>query len=211
MKLHKIIGIDPGVSGGIAVMAKTGFSIYKMPITTTLKKKRDKKNGGFKDVKDNKTDILAFNELLKDQSEGLDVMVFIEKVSAWPSDTDDAGKRFMIQKMLKNYDQMIAVITVLGLRYVEVTPQSWQKGLGFTNIGSKKILRKKAYRDYAKKLCPDLKITNETSDALDKNPASLVSLNFFFIISVINVLSTLLIFLFHNKNLLPSYPTVLPE
>ena len=166
MKLHKIIGIDPGVSGGIAVMAKTGFSIYKMPITTTLKKKRDKKNGGFKDVKDNKTDILAFNELLKDQSEGLDVMVFIEKVSAWPSDTDDAGKRFMIQKMLKNYDQMIAVITVLGLRYVEVTPQSWQKGLGFTNIGSKKILRKKAYRDYAKKLCPDLKITNETSDAV---------------------------------------------
>jgi len=156
MKLHKIIGIDPGVSGGIAVISKGGLKTYKIP---TIKKKIGKKEINTMCISD-----VTF--ILKEESKGKDVVVFIEKVQAWLSDEDDAGKRFAIQKMLANYEQLKTVLTILGLKVVEVTPQRWQKGLGFRNKGMLKAQRKKSYKTFAEKIHPDHKITLSTSDAV---------------------------------------------
>lgn len=181
MKYNKtIIAIDPGKSGGIALLANGKTTAVKMP----------------KDVKE----LSVYLKMILDTYE--EPIVFIEKVQAYRGKTldelkeqiimlrddfkdpetffdelkflidgqDDApGKKFGINKMLANYTELLTVIKLLSIPLIEVYPVSWQSTLGL-KIRKEKITkteRKNRYKEFAQRSFPELgKITLATSDAL---------------------------------------------
>lgn len=148
---NTIVTIDPGASGGIALFYNGRIQAGKMP------KSIPELNDYFRYIKDNHSNIT----------------IFIEAVSAWTKGDDAPGKKHSINKMLKNYAELLTVIKLCGLKYVEVYPISWQTTLGLKikrpkgiNDGKFKTMRKKAYKEYAQNCFPELKVTLATSDAL---------------------------------------------
>lgn len=148
---NTIITIDPGANGGIAVFANGKIQAVKMPKT-----------------------IIEMNDyftFVKSTYEN--IFVFIEKVQAYSTGDDAPGKKFGINKMLANYNQLLTVIKLQGFRFVEVYPISWQTTLGLKikrpkgiNDGQFKTMRKNLYKEYAQSSFPSLKVTMATSDAL---------------------------------------------
>lgn len=149
--MKTIIGIDPGAGGGIAFHSKGVTKVVNMPDTVTKMK-----------------------EYLQYIIDTYDTpIVFIEKVQAYGGGDDIPGKKFGINKMLANYEQLKATIELSGIIYVEVHPSTWQSVLGFRekrpkniDLGKWKTIRKRKYKEYAQKHFPQLKVTLKTSDAL---------------------------------------------
>ena len=147
-----IIAIDPGASGGIATFANEKIHAVKMP----------------KNVRDLK----LFLDFQKNTYS--DLVVYIEKVQAYSNGDDAPGKKFGINKMLKNYAELLTVIKLLGIPFVEVYPVSWQSTLGLKIKNTEKLplnkfktVRKNLYKKYAENSFPEIKkVTLATSDAL---------------------------------------------
>lgn len=109
MVYDKIIGIDPGVSQGcICHMNEKGYHTTRMPREAI--------------------DIERVFKTLRADSES--PLAFIEKVNTWNTDQDNPGKQFHIDKMNKNYAQIIALLISVGIPYIEVHPATWQAILG---------------------------------------------------------------------------------
>ncbi len=143
-----IVAIDPGTSGGIATFSKGRIQAVKMP-----------------------SDVHKMDEYLKYIFNTYEnVVVFIEKVQAFASDDDAPGKKFAINKMLANYQQVLTVIKLNGFRFVEVYPVSWQSSLGLKLPKSEgdesKSQRKNRYKDFSQNCFPELKVNLNTCDAL---------------------------------------------
>ena len=144
-----IIGIDPGSSnGGIAVWKnKAPVVVANMPKNENI--------GALRDF------LAAFIR----QSD--DIVVFIEKVQMFHSDTEEnRGKQYRIKVMLANYERIISLLIFLGIKYVEVYPISWQSTLKLRKKGLEKKARKALYKEYAKNAFPEIKVTLRNSDAL---------------------------------------------
>lgn len=141
-----IIAIDPGSSGGIAVFTKSGVQAVKMPKSVS--------------------EMNDYFIYIKNTYEN--VVVFIEKVQAFSSDDDSPGKKFAINKMLANYQQVLTVVKLCGFKFIEVYPISWQTSLGLKIKGKEesKTERKNRYKDFSQNIFPELKVTLQTSDAL---------------------------------------------
>lgn len=147
---NTIVTIDPGSGGGIAVFSNGRIHAVAMP-----------------------SDVNEMNEYLKYLNSTYDdIFVFIEKVQAFANDDDAPGKKFAINKMLANYQQILTVVKLTGFRFVEVYPVSWQTTLGLKMPKTKgvpeetKTERKNRYKDYAQNCFPELKVNLKTSDAL---------------------------------------------
>lgn len=142
-----IVAIDPGKSGGIATYAKGKIHAGKMGTIQEVKLYLDYVNNTYENI-----------------------IVFIEKVQAYRGKEDDApGKKFGINKMLKNYTQLVTCITLMGLHFIEVYPISWQSKLGLSFRGQKltKTERKNKYKIYAGNCFPEIpKVTLNIADAL---------------------------------------------
>lgn len=141
-----IIGIDPGKQGGIAFKSHNNVNAVKMPPS-----------------------VPEINKYLKYLIETYEnPIIFIEKVQAFKNDNDSDGKMFGINKMLANYNQLLTVIQLLEVPYVEVYPISWQTTLGLKIKKDKrsKTERKRSYRDFAQRHFPSLKINLATADSL---------------------------------------------
>ena len=152
----KIISIDPGNSGGIAIWTNRSIHVTPMPIITTQKPGKRKAD---KPKNINTTDVEAIQRMLREQMEGHWVLLIIEKVTSRPSDLDSPGKIFQIQKMLANVEALMTVIKLSGVDYVEVMPRVWQKALNLTKD-------KNAYKAFAQEKYPMLKVTLKTADAI---------------------------------------------
>ena len=141
----KIIGIDPGKSGGLAVYYDGTSQAHKMPESTS-----------------------RLAEWIVFQKEKGNPIVFIEKVSPWMSDSDKSnhGKQFRIQKMMSNYESLLTVLRIYMIPFVEVTPLVWQKYLNLHVKGISKTSRKNKFKKAAQSWYPHLKVINATSDAL---------------------------------------------
>lgn len=154
MKNKTVITIDPGASGGIALWAKGMNKCYTMPGSVV--------------------EMAEFFAYIKETYGGEStIYVFIEKVQAYSKGDDAPGKKFGINKMLKNYNQLLTVIQLAGLQFIEVYPVSWQSTLGlkFKNVEKMpfpkfKAFRKNKYKEFAQKSFPELKVTLKTADAL---------------------------------------------
>jgi hypothetical protein len=135
-----IIGIDPGASGGIAILCGDNVTTHKLAEMTEQDTWR----------------LLAEHE---------PATVYLERVHAGPNMASSAAFKFGC-----GYGTLKASAIAAGLRLVEVTPQVWQRKLGLPKIGGgygandkeKKLRNKTA----AQQLFPSLRITNYIADAL---------------------------------------------
>lgn len=113
------IGIDPGKSGGVAVISENGAFAYKMP--------------------DTERDIF---ELIQEVG-GLECFATIEKVHAMPK--QGAKSTFSFGQ---NYGMLRAFLIACGIPFDEVSPQKWQKELGCQTKGDKNVTKAKAQQLY---------------------------------------------------------------
>jgi hypothetical protein len=70
--------------------------------------------------------------------------------------------------MLNHYESLKNVLTLNKVTFVQVSPQSWQKGLNLVQKGVKeeKPARKNRYKLAAQGWYPEIKVTLQNSDAL---------------------------------------------
>lgn len=136
-----IIGIDPGLTGAIAILGEDGLlkSVHDMPTMMT---------GTGKGKVKNKVNCYKLAEIITDALDDRrmvePVEVFLEKVSSMPGQ-GVAG----VFSLGKSAGAVEGVVGALGIILHEVTPQKWKKGAGL--IGSEKD----AARTLAQQLYPD--------------------------------------------------------
>ena len=137
-----IIGIDPGLSGGIAVFDEENAEA--MPFTTMAA-------AGF------------FLDSLRDGVKMGDIKAYVEEP---PVFFKGAGGGLASQaKLHRNFGQYEGLLMGLGIPFETVSPQKWQKGLpGLAKLAGKD--RKKALHNLAAQRFPHLKPTLKTCDAI---------------------------------------------
>lgn len=156
MNYDKIMGIDPGIGGGIAIYTKNGLVATKMPSYSVMRSNGKKKN---------ETDINKLGEIFEQQKENYNPIVFIELVQAWTG-TDDPARQYQIGRMLANYEALKTTITLSGIDFIEVMPQQWQSFLNLKVKGESKNDRKRRYVRFAASKYPEAKATLWSSDAI---------------------------------------------
>jgi hypothetical protein len=132
----RIIGIDPGKSGGVSWTSACG---------------RDRFAKGFR--------ALTYperGELLLEIATGQRVMAFIELVGARPTDGRSSAFKFG-----KDTGILEGMLMAHKIPLIRVTPGTWQRALGCLTKGDKKITRTRAQEWY-----PELKATHQTADAI---------------------------------------------
>lgn len=146
MKINCIIGIDPGVCGGLA--------IYRPgEITKVIKMPRD---------------LFELQDYFKHMNDICKPIVFLEKVQLRPDDVsaDSPGKAFRIQKLLNEFEKLKNIMTMCDIPYILVHPQKWQNTLKLKIKNEEKKDRKNRYKDIAGDLYPNIKTTLWNADAL---------------------------------------------
>ncbi len=143
-----IIGIDPGKSGGIAVLWPSGiYQAWKLPATE-------------RDLWEvlNEIDHIAL-------SESLNCTAFIEKVSSSPQMGVVSAFKFGRSLGLVHMGCIC-----IGWRVEWVTAQKWQRALGLKvsgkGLGQDDTSKKNRNKAKAQELFPDAKITHALADAL---------------------------------------------
>lgn len=149
MKIDCIVGIDPGVNGGIVTWRPNhNITAIKMP----------------KDINELKDYLLYLKSICSP-------IVFLEKLSVRPDDVTlgadgvNMGKLYRIQKMMANFEQLKAIISVCDIPFVLIAPISWQQKLRIRIKNEDKKDRKKRYKDIAQSLYPEIKQTMYSCDA----------------------------------------------
>lgn len=112
--MSTIIGIDPGKSGGIAIIKNGQAWADKMPETE-------------KDLWD------YFDSLLEDG------FAYLEKVHAMPKQGVTSTFSFG-----QNFGMLIMALTAAAIPFELVTPQRWQKELGCLSHGDKNVTKRRA-------------------------------------------------------------------
>ena len=136
-----IIGIDPGKSGGIAIINGKNANMEKCPPEPI---------GMASIINTAKTTAYI---------EGLDIVACIEKVHAFPTDARSSAFKFGM-----NYGMWLGVLESIKIPYIKVTPQAWMKK--YQPLPKQKQERKRRLKEIAQNLFPDNKITLSTSDAV---------------------------------------------
>jgi len=140
-----LIGIDPGKSGGIAVLYDSG-KIIAEPMPGTLR------------------DIwCAFNEERAVYGDGEPCFAVIERVHAMPK--QGVASTFAFGRGVGHLEM---ALTAADVPYESVSPRVWQKGLGIQPKPKAwgKTQWKNHLREHAQRLYPEQRITLATADAL---------------------------------------------
>tara|TARA_Y100000310_G_scaffold321623_1_gene379543 strand:+ start:72 stop:563 length:492 start_codon:yes stop_codon:yes gene_type:complete len=140
-----IIGIDPGSGGGIAVFSG------KQLLNST----------GCPDTVQKMSDYLRslINSL---ELEGIPIskiIVYIEKVHAFPTDARNSAFKFG-----RNFGMWLGICSTLKLTTIKVPPQTWMKHFNVPKMD--KPNRKKYLKNIARTSFPKEKITLKTCDAI---------------------------------------------
>lgn len=149
IRISAVVGIDPGSNGGIVTWRPNqNIKAMKMP----------------KDL----TELCNYLEYLKSICSPI---IFLEKLSVRPDDVTpgadgvNMGKLYRIQKMMANFEQLKAIISVCDIPFVLIAPISWQQKLRIRIKNEDKKDRKKRYKDIAQSLYPEIKQTMYSCDA----------------------------------------------
>lgn len=135
-----IIGIDPGQSGGIALIEYHNPShaiTYKMPDTVR----------GMIDVIQNAPRKMGYTQVQA---------IYIERVHAMPGQGVSSSFKFG-----RNLGIVEAIAQTINAPLHWVRPATWQKSLGCLTKGDKRITKIKA-----QELFPQIKVTHAIADAL---------------------------------------------
>jgi Holliday junction resolvasome RuvABC endonuclease subunit len=137
--MKTIIGIDPGVNGGIAWIQDGKPCVEKMPETLAdLWELIDSVRGGHYRIG---------NPSCK---------AYIESVHSSPQQGVKSAFTFG-----QGYGRLEMALTAAGIPFERVRPQVWQKAMGCLTKGDKNVSKRKA-----QEMFPQLKITHATADAL---------------------------------------------
>jgi hypothetical protein len=132
------VGIDPGISGGIAALDMDGAVVVlvKMPAT-------DADTAG------------VFGQIMR---AGCVAHAVIERV--WSSPQMGVRSAFTFGR---NYGGLLMLLAGCRLHHSEITPQKWQAAMGCLSRGDKNVTKRRAQQ-----LFPDhaRAITHATADAL---------------------------------------------
>ena len=125
------IGIDPGISGALAVLDTETRQVkfYDTPTVTVRSGKKLK----------NQMDAAAIALLLNSIAVGKDVLVTIEKVNAmpgWKNDPDNPGERVQASMGVTSafnfgfgYGVWIGLLTALMLPFQQIHPLTWKRAM----------------------------------------------------------------------------------
>ena len=134
------IGIDPGISGGVAVIDKLdNATCIACPKTPMLMGEE------------------LFGMIPRD---GTEIIATIEHVHAFPTDGRSSAFKFG-----RNFGQWEGILSEMDVPYSLITPYAWQKHFECPKFDAKK-LRKRWLKEKAEELYPHLKITFKVSDAI---------------------------------------------
>ena len=139
-----VIGIDPGISGGLAFISENEVKAVKMPETE-------------RDIWD------CINAEIQKCKYWKDILIIIEKVHAFP------GKQGISStwKFAQNYGFLRGLVVALECQLIDISPQKWMKEFVITSSkGKTKTQHKNELKQKAQQFFPQLKITLATSDAL---------------------------------------------
>ena len=136
--MSRYIGIDPGVSGGIAVLDESGkvLNVRKMP--------------------DTETDLFEHLGICNFGPGSGGTRAVLEYVRAMPK----MGVASMFE-FGRGYGAVRMALLANRIPFEEVTPQKWQKTLGCRTGGNKNISKARA-----QELFPGVKVTHAIADAL---------------------------------------------
>lgn len=136
-----VIGIDPGGSGGIAIIDEFGASSWKVPAT-----ERD-----------------TWDLLHGLYSESPSAVAYIEQVHSMPGQGVSSTFRFGA-----SYGGLRMAMIAAGVPFHDVAPGVWQKVFRLPTLkkAGSNTAKKNAHKARAQELFPDLKITHATADAL---------------------------------------------
>ena len=135
------VGIDPGGSGGIAVITPDGkMHAMKMPATEH-------------DTNNIISHIKTFD---------CTVYCLIEGVHSFPAQGVASSFKFG-----RNYGMLRGLLVGNKIPFNEVSPMKWQKMMGIPSRKEKsRTDHKNVLKAKAQQMCPDLKITLATADAI---------------------------------------------
>ena len=137
----KCIGIDPGKGGGVALLTDETARVYPCPKTVD--------------------DMATLIGICISDVSAYRVMVFVEKVWAFPTDGRVGSFTFG-----NNYGQWQGILATYEIEPYYVTPKTWQSHFEIKK-GLPKDIRKKKLKQMAKDKFPETKkITLKTADAL---------------------------------------------
>jgi crossover junction endodeoxyribonuclease RuvC len=140
---ESVIGVDPGLSGGIAHRAPDhSFSAFAMPPT--------------------EGDLL---DLLSTLSMPGKTIAFVEEVGGFAGKQQPGSAMF---RFGRNFGFLLGVLQALGVRIELVRPQKWQKplSLGTASGCASRTEWKNKLKGCAQRLYPALKPTLSTADAI---------------------------------------------
>lgn len=140
------MGIDPGVNGGVTVVDENGEKFLVRACPDTIE------------------DVVEIMRAL----EGYRISAVIEKVHSMPGQGVVSVFTFG-----KNFGMWLGILSAKEIRYVEVTPQKWQKWFGgmpkkakFEDVGRFKTKHKRYLKELAQQRMPGQKITLKTADSV---------------------------------------------
>jgi crossover junction endodeoxyribonuclease RuvC len=137
-----IIGIDPGKSGAAAI-------IWPMGITEVIRFEKWTEA----DIASRFSTFQARNDV--------DAVAYLEQVGAMPGQGVTSMFSFG-----QSFGFIRGLLVAYGIPFVMVTPQKWQKAVGFTGKMEKGD-RKKALKQLAQQYYPSIeKMTNDMADAI---------------------------------------------
>ncbi len=139
-----LIAIDPGASGGIAVVSTTDNRpvVMKMPETP-------------KDIFD-----LFFGLNIVNGLPRLEIKAIVEKVGMHRQGNNASASC----KFARHCGHIEMALIALGIPFEEVTPQKWMKSLGV--MPKEKQARKNHIKDIVQRRYPSIKATLWNADAL---------------------------------------------
>ena len=136
------LGIDPGVSGGIALVGETSAEAWKLQGMTPA-------------------DHVA---LLRQLQEERDIrMTLIEKLWVMPKAMRGTSAAFTLGK---SYGMLLGMLWMAEFRFEEMAPGVWQRTMGCLTPGVSGTKKKRRHKERAQQLFPGIKVINATADAL---------------------------------------------
>lgn len=133
-----IIGIDPGVNGGVCFIGAERVDAFAMKSLADLKA-----------------------ELVELKSKNRPLKAYLEEVGGFIGKPQPGSAMF---KFGRSMGEIVGLLTGLEIPFETVRPQVWQKGL--PNIAKLKgVERKRALKEIATQRFPELSLTLKTCDA----------------------------------------------
>lgn len=114
-----IMGIDPGLKGGVAFYDGDTLSVYATPVLSETFIKKGKTS------KRNIMDLSTMSDIIKQHNP---THGFLEKVSAMPGQGVTGMFRFGT-----NYGEYRGIMAGLGVSWTEVLPQKWKKAYALSS------------------------------------------------------------------------------